>query len=115
MSREPLLPKRPIKGGETLLSVGQLARRLSWRVAKIADSEPPAPRRLAVETRPDGTLDASRIEPDASQQRRLVAMIDERIGQTELQDRGLHALLVEQLRHGAAGAAHDGGLFERHQ
>ena len=69
--------------------------------------------RRAAEPRVDGRDDAADVEPALREELRGIAVIDEGVGQPELQERDQDALRRERLGDGAAGAAGDDVLLDR--
>src|SRR5690606_10943955 len=67
------------------------------------------------ETFPDRAFYAGSVQPQIRKDDRLLAMIDEAIGQPQLQNRTRNTLTAEKLEHGATGSTHDGGFLDRHK
>src|SRR5262249_47114056 len=66
-----------------------------------------------VEARADRTLDRRRVEPGLREQLLAAAVIEESVGEAELQDRRGHAVRREELGDAAAGTAGDRVVFDR--
>src|SRR5690348_10444071 len=69
----------------------------------------------SVETRPDRRHDPGPVQSDRGEQLRLVAVIDEAIGQAELQQRRHDGAPGERLRHRAPGSPGNRVLLDRDQ